>query len=314
MESKRRSFLRNVSLLAGTGLLSKPFSAVADLSKTVNTLSNSNTVTIFQSGNINGCISGNSQDLGGLKEINRLMKGQEVAGLMLDAGCFLGTENSLELISQMNKAGYHAVNIGSTELNDGEEALAALLPFLEFPLVNCNYGFSNSLLSSQVKSYVIIQSGNLKVGITGVGKELPGIHFQNPYQALNRVAEFLKIQKACDLVICLSALDADHKTDHNKALAEKSEYVDFIIGKNDKKVKTGAMTFQNLKKEEVLLSQVGYGGMIMGKTSFSWDPIRKIKNELKHSYLVPGLPLNKNSAQAHRILHEMRTAEMGYLS
>lgn len=314
MESKRRSFLRNVSLLAGTGLLSKPFSAVADLSKKVNTLSSSNTVTIFQSGNINGCISGNSQDLGGLKEINRLMNGQEVAGLMLDAGCFLGAEKSLALISQMNKAGYHAVNIGSTELDNGEEALAALLPFLEFPLVNCNYSFNNALLASKVRSHVIIQSGNLKVGITGVGKELPGIHFQNPYQSLNRVAELLKTKEACDLVICLSALDADHKVYNNSTLAEKSACVDFIIGKNDKKVKTGAMTFHNSKKEEVLFSQVGYDGMIMGKTSFSWDPIRKIKTELKHSYLVPGLPLNKNSAQAHRILHEMRNAEMGYLS
>ncbi|WGQ11284.1 hypothetical protein QG516_06400 [Pedobacter gandavensis] len=314
MESKRRSFLRNVSLLAGTGFLSKPLSAVADLSKTVNTLSNSNTVTIFQSGNINGNISGNSQELGGLKEINRLMKGQEVSGLMVDAGCFLDNENSVELISQMNKAGYHAVNIGAAELKNGEEALAEMLPFLEFPLVNCNYSFNNAVLASKVRSHIIIQSGNLKVGITGVGKELPGVHFQNPYQALNKVAELLKFKAACDLVICLSALDADHKIYNNRALAEKSEGVDFIIGKNDKKVTTGAMTFQNSKKGEVVLSQVGYDGMILGKTSFSWDPIRKIKNELKHSYLVAGLPLNENSAQAHRILHEMRNAEMGYLS
>lgn len=310
MESKRRSFLRNVSILAGTGILSKPFSAVAEMSKKVNTLANSNTVTIFHSGNINGCITGNSQDLGGLKEINRLIKGQEVSGLMLDSGCFLGTEHSLELISQMNKAGYHAVNIGEGDLLKGENALAALLPFMEFPLVNCNYGFNNALLSSKVSTHVIIHSGNLKIGITGLGKELPGIHFQNPHQALNKVAKALKVKEACDLVICLSALDADHKIYNNKTLAEKSEHVDFIIGQNDKKVSTGAMTLRNAKKEEVLLSRVGYEGMIIGKTSFSWDPQRKIKNELKHTYLVPGLPLNKNSAQAHRILDEMKAASL----
>ncbi|WP_316753777.1 hypothetical protein [Pedobacter gandavensis] len=310
MELKRRSFLRNASIIASTAFIGKPLSAIAGVSKTVNSLANGNTVTVFHSGNLNGQINTNPQQLGGLEEINLLIKRQETAGLILDAGSFLGDSDERGMVSMMNSTGYHAVNIGAAELKNGEEALAALLPFMAFPLVNCNYNFSNAALSSKVKAHVIIKSGNLKVGITGLGKEIAGIRFQNPYQALNKTAEYLKVTAGCDLVICLSNLDAEGKKYNNTLLAEKSEYVDMIIGKNGQKVKTGVQISRNSKQAEVVISQVGYDGMIIGKTSFSWDALSKKRNDFQHQFLVAGLPINKNASQAHQILYKMRTAQL----
>lgn len=309
MESKRRSFLRNASIIASTAFIGKPLSAIAGVSKTVNSLANGNTVTVFHSGNLNGQINTNLQQLGGLEEINHLVKRQETAGLMLDAGSFLGDTDGKVMVSMMNRTGYHAVNIGASELKNGEEALADLLPYMSFPLVNCNYTFSNALLSSKVKSHVIIQSGNLKVGITGLGKQIPGVHFKNPYLALNKTAALLKVKEGCDLVICLSNLDAEDKAYNNTSLAEKSEYVDMIIGKNGQKVRGGALIGRNSKKEEVVISQVGYDGLIIGKTSFSWDALSKTRNDFQHKFLVAGLPINNNAKQAQRILYEMRSAQ-----
>lgn len=305
MELKRRSFLRKASIFAGTAFIGKPLSAIAEVNKTLNTFANASTVTVFHSGNLNGCINSSQEDLGGLREISQLIKRQETAGLMLDAGSFLGATDGKEVVSLMNKIGYHAVNIGSAELINGEEELAALLPYVAFPIVNCNYSFNNALLSSKVKSHVIIRSGNLKVGITGLGKEMPGIGFKNPYRALNETAERLKVKEGCDLVICLSNLEPEDQTYNNIDLAGKSEYVDLIIGKNGQKVSKGAMIRRNSIKEEVVISQVGYDGVIIGKTSFSYDPNLKTKYHFQHNFLVAGLPINNNSKQAHRILSKM---------
>ncbi|MBB2148668.1 bifunctional UDP-sugar hydrolase/5'-nucleotidase [Pedobacter gandavensis] len=310
MELKRRSFLRKASIFAGTAFIAKPLSAIAGVNKTLNTFANAQTVTVFHSGNLNGCIESNRQNLGGLRELSQLIKRQETAGLMVDAGSFLGQTDGKEVVSMMNRTGYHAANIGAAELRNGEEALAALLPYMDFPLVNCNYDFNNAQLSSAVKSHVIIRSGNLKVGITGLGKEIAGIGFKNPYQSLNKTAEFLKVKEGCDLVICLSNLDPEDKTYNNNNLAEKSAYVDLIVGKNGQKVSKGVMIRRNSNREEVAISQVGYDGVIVGKTSFSWDVTQGTKNDFQHNFLVAGLPMNNNSKQANLILTKMSKVKL----
>ncbi|MNY40702.1 hypothetical protein D3C86_1754600 [compost metagenome] len=133
---------------------------------------------------------------------------------------------------------------------------------------------------------------------------IEGLRFQDPYVSLNKVSAFLKTEQNCDFVICLSNLDAEDKAYNNVDLARQSAYVDFIIGKNGTKVMKGAMVSRNSKKEEVLLSQVGYDGIILGKTSFKWTALKE-KSGFVHQYLAAGLPLKNNEKQANRILHKM---------
>lgn len=307
MESKRRSFLKNASILAGTALLGNPLSAFAGLNKTINNLTNGNHIIIYHTGNLNGQLSPNQQQLGGLNEINRFIHLQDRSGLVLDAGNFMGNTDVMAVISKMNKTGYHAVNVGKNELGAGQETLSGLLPFMDFPLLNCNYTLSNEVLSAKVKTYVTIYSGNLKIGITGLGGEIKGIPFLDPVSALNRTAEKLKNREGCDLVICLSDLDADDKKYNNIKLAGQSAQVDLIIGKNGSKIMKNAMISRNSKQEEVVLSQVVDQGLILGETSFGFNA-GKEKMEFNHRYLLVGTDLENPAMQAHLVLRDMATA------
>lgn len=308
MEPKRRSFLRNASILAGTAFLGKPMESLAFVDKTINGLTKGNAVTIYSTGNLNGCLNTNSEQLGGLTEINRLIKRQEISGLILDAGNFTGRTFPLETISRMNQTGYHAATFGAAELKQGLDKFALMLPQLDFPLVNCNYKFEHPGLTA-IRPFTIIYSGKLKIGITGVGPEnqLEGLSFEHPLQALNRVAGRLKTVEKCDLIICLSSLKADAPVFNNQELALKSEHVDFIIGSEEKKIAHSVKILKNELKQEVMLSYTGYHGLLLGKTTFGFNNTN-MQHDFKHQYLIVGSPFKGGTLQAWRLLNQLASA------
>lgn len=271
-------------------------------------------MTIFQTNDLNGKIESSNDGYGGIKNIVELIKTQQTAGLTVDAGNFLAAKadkNQKErTIYLMNKIGYHAVTIGANELAKGQEAFAELLPQMNFPLVNCNYTFSNARLSSSVKPYIILKNKNLKIGITGVGASLniPGVEFKNPYQAANKTANYLKNKLSCHFVICLSHLGFETDGYSSKGLAEASEHIDFIAGGHQNKVLHGAMVLRNKSKRDVALSQAGENGMILGKTTFGFDAFNR-KNDFHHKYLIAGLSHREQSTDAHLVLGKLSMAQ-----
>ena len=313
MTQARRSFLRKSSILTSAALFSSHLDALAGITKKINTL-NSERMTIFHTNDLNGKIESNTNSLGGIKNIAELIKMQQVSGLTVDAGNFLaqgGSQNLQErTIYLMNKIGYHAVTPGANELAMGQDAFAKLVLQMDFPLVNCNYTFSHTGLSSSVKPYIILKNKNLKIGITGVGRSLaiPGIDFENPYQAANRIANHLKNNLNCDFVICLSHLGFETDGYSNKGLAEASEQIDFIAGGHNNKVLSGAMILRNKNKHDVALSQTGQHGMILGKTTFGFDAANR-KNDFHHKYLIAGLTVRQQATDAHLVLGKLAAAQ-----
>lgn len=313
MTQARRSFLKKSGILTSAALFSGQLGALAGITKKINSLS-SEGMTIFQTNDLNGKIESGNDGYGGIKNIVELIKTQQTAGLTVDAGNFLAAKadkNQKErTIYLMNKIGYHAVTIGANELAKGEEAFAELLPQMNFPLVNCNYTFSNARLSSSVKPYIILKNKNLKIGITGVGASLniPGVEFKNPYQAANKTANYLKNKLSCDFVICLSHLGFETDGYSSKGLAEESEHIDFIAGGHQNKVLHGAMVLRNKSKRDVALSQAGENGMILGKTTFGFDAFNR-KNDFHHKYLIAGLSHREQSTDAHLVLGKLSMAQ-----
>lgn len=313
MTPARRSFLKKSGILTSAALFSSHLDTLAGITKKINTL-NSEHVIIFQTNDLNGRIEGNRNGFGGIKNIVELIKAQQTSGLNVDAGNFLASgasRNQQErTIYLMNKIGYHAVTIGANELAMGQESFAELLPQMDFPLVNCNYTFSHTGLSSSVKRYIILKNKNLKIGITGVGAALnvPGVAFKNPYQAANNTADHLKNNLNCDFVICLSHLGFETDRYSNKGLAEASENIDFIAGGHDNKVLRGAMVLRNKSKCDVALSQAGEHGMILGKTTFGFDAFNR-KNDFHHKYLIAGLSHREQSTEAHLVLGKLSAAQ-----
>lgn len=308
MKIARRSFLKKSSLLTSAAFVGSHFDTVASITHKINTL-NSDRMTIYQTNDMNGCIECSNNGYGGIKNVAKLIKTQDTAGITIDAGNFLApsaTKNQQEnIIYLMNKIGYHAATVGANELATGQESLASLLPQMHFPLVNCNYTFSHATLAANVKPYIILKNKKLKIGITGVGTSLnvPGVEFKDPYKAANKMASYLKNKMDCDFVICLSHLGFDTDIYSSKGLAETSEHIDFIAGGHNNTVLRGALVLRNKNKCDVTLSQAGEHGMILGKTTFGFDTFN-CKNDFQHKYLIAGLN-HKEQYNAHLVIGKL---------
>lgn len=314
MSSPRRSFLKSSGIFAGVTVLGRPLQALADVSKKINTIDAGKCINIFQTNDLNSRIKSNLDGFGGLEKVQALIAGEDVSGLIIDAGNFLGQQQSREkpekTVGLMNKIGYHAVTIGINELSMGQSCFSELIPQMNFSLVNCNYRFSHSVLSSAIKPYIIIKTKGLKVGVTGVGPQLgiEGVLFENPYAAANKTAEYLKQELDCDLVICLSQLGLDKDKFNSKELAEVSVHIDFIASGSSNKVLQGAMILKNKDRHDVVLSQAGENGMIIGKTRFGFNE-NKQRIDFHHKYLISGLAHKDQFAQAHMVLRSLSAAQ-----
>lgn len=190
----------------------------------------------------------------------------------------------------MNKMGYTATNLGINELQMGQEQLASILPAMDFELVNCNYKFSNTTLSSRIKPYITFNVGKIKIGITGVGNyiSVPGIQVNEPVKAVNDTARKLKKDLQCDLVICLTQFSQNRENDNDKKFAEASKYIDLIIGGETGKVAKNARSLKNAKKYDVLISQAGSEGKTVGELTYEFNQFNTITS-LTHKYSISGM-------------------------
>ncbi len=305
MNNNRRKFLQNSSLLVTGYLLAKPFKTVAGTptGNFLNTGIQSNAVSIMHTNDLNGRLSpfnyGQLTNIGGLYNIHSAVNNKNGSRILVDAGNFLDGasqfSDQVNMISLMNKANYTAVTIGDTELSKGEEHLASLIGHMNFNIVNCNYNFSNPVLKAKILPYHIVRYGNYKIGITGVGPVLSNkgyakdIQCSHPYERANEVAKYLKGQLNCDLVVCLSHLGYEHKNGlpDNKKFAAASENIDIIIGGHDKAIAHPQLIAKNNEKKQVVVSNGGYGGSVMGTVTFGFDKDNTLQTFNSKNY-IPG--------------------------
>ncbi len=250
---------------------------------------------------------GRNQGLGGVAAraalIEQVRKEAEQV-LLLDAGdIFQGTpyfnlykgEPEMKAMAAM---GYDAATMGNHDFDAGLENFATQLRHGRFPILLCNYGFANTPMEGNSQPYQIFKKGKLKVGITGVGIELKGLVpeslygntvYLDPVQHLNETAYQLKKREGCDMVICLSHLG--YKYTENKVsdliLAKETEHVDLIIGGHTHSFLDEPTLVKNKIGSDVLVNQVGFAGIILGRLDFEFSKQKK-KNLLKSHTVVVG--------------------------
>ena len=140
------------------------------------------------------------------------------------------------------------------------------------------------------KPYKIFQKGDIRIGVLGVGIKLEGMvpakQFKNtqyldPVENANRIASILKNDENCDLVICLSHLG--YKYDNGRVsdldLAKSSKDIDLILGGHTHTFLDQPDIVFNQKGEEVLIAQVGWAGMVLGRIDFYFE--RNFKNRCR---------------------------------
>lgn len=234
---------------------------------------------------------GEHKGKGGMAQRAALIKkirAEEENILLLDAGDifqgtpyfnFFGGEVEYKLMSQM---GYDCATLGNHDFDNGLEGLNKMLPHAEFPFINANYDFSQTILKDKFKPYKTFQKGKIKIGVFGVGVELDGLVsnklsgetiWTNPIEKAQELAKKLKEEEKCHLVICLSHLGFEYKTDKisDRVLARNVDNLDFIIGGHTHTFLEKPVIEKSPNGKEVLINQVGWAGINLGRVEFFFD-------------------------------------------
>lgn len=299
---KRKSFIQK-SLTAGVllGAGSFPLEAFAKGdAKRVTILHTNDQHSRIEAFPMDG---GKYQGLGGFAQratlINQIRK-QEKNVLLLDSGDvwqgtpyfnMYGGELEFKLMSQMK---YDACTLGNHDFDAGLEGFVKQLPHATFPFLNSNYSFTDTIMDGKILTHKIFSLDGVKVGVFGVGIELNGlvpkdlyggVRYNAPIDEANKMAKHLKHEQGCDLVICLSHLG--YKYEDKKVsdvdLARASSHIDLILGGHTHTFFDKPEELRNADGAKVLVNQVGWAGICLGRLDFFLEPKKK-------GILVPDLP------------------------
>lgn len=291
----RRSFLTQLgktAIVAGATTMLPKF---VNAKEAINEDAKLHKLTILHTNDVHSRIEpfpidgGKNQGRGGIAKRAALIKkirAEEKNVLLLDAGdMFQGTPyfnyfgGELE-IKLMSKMGYDAGTIGNHDFDGGIDGLHKHFNAqANFPLINCNYDFSETIMENDTKPYQIFQKGLLKIGILGVGIGLDGLvpaamfkqtKYLNPVEQANKYAQILKQDEGCDYVICLSHLGYTPKGNSEDKmcdllLAKETKHIDLIIGGHTHTFLETPTIVPNKANQEVLITQVGWAGMVLGR-------------------------------------------------
>jgi 5'-nucleotidase len=286
---KRRSFVQNGILLTGATLIAPSLIAQTSNEKKRKVKQ----LTILHTNDTHSTIepfpANHSKFPGKGGVVNRFnliqkIRSEEENVLLLDAGdIFQGTPyfnmfgGVLEM-KAMTKMGYDAATMGNHDFDGGMDGFLKAKEYADFPFLCSNYDFSATILKYQTQDSLIKEIGGLKVGIFGIGVELKGLVpddkfgetvYLDPISTANRVAQELK-KKGCDLIICLSHLGYQYESDKisDLKLAAATKNIHLIIGGHTHTFLDKPTEVKNSEGQIVLVNQVGWGGIHLGRIDF----------------------------------------------
>ncbi|MBS3992276.1 MAG: metallophosphatase [Bacteroidetes bacterium] len=210
--------------------------------------------------------------------------------ILLDAGdMFQGTPyfnyfgGELEF-KLMNMMQYNAATIGNHEFDNGIDDLYKQILNAKFELLSANYDFTNTILNTHVKPYKVFIVDGVKIGVFGLGIKLEGLVnkkmfketvYIDPIEIAQDMSRILKEQEKCDLIICLSHLGYYYKATPDVVsdliIAEKTANIDLIIGGHTHTFLPKPTVAKNKDGKNVLVNQVGWTGVNMGRIDFYLD-------------------------------------------
>lgn len=288
---ERRKFIQNTVLVSG-GVLLAP-SLIAQTSSEVKA---KNKLTILHTNDTHSNIDPFPENharypgKGGVArryEIIQKIRSEEENVLLLDAGdIFQGTPyfnkfGGILEMKLMTKLGYDVATMGNHDFDGGMDGFVKAQEFADFPFVCSNYEFGNTPIDGHTEDFKIIKKGGVKIGIFGVGVELKGLVpddkygetvYLDPIEVANDRAAKLK-KKGCDLIICLSHLGYEYGSDKisDRVLAKKTRGIHLIIGGHTHTFLEKPTEELNTNGETVLVNQVGWAGVQLGRIDFEFD-------------------------------------------
>ena len=198
--------------------------------------------------------------------------------LLLHAGDYgQGTSYFTEMggnieIDVMNAFRFDASCLGNHELDHGIDELARRLKNLKNDVVCANYDFSGTVLEDLVQPYTIVRKAGKKIGIIGLLTDVSSVvdseiakllQYQDPAKVVNKYAEYLREEKGCDMVICLSHLGYTE----DKELAASTVNVDLIVGGHSHTLLHKKQIVKNPEGDDVVVVQNWKWGLNLGHLS-----------------------------------------------
>ena len=297
----RRRFIKQVG--AGATLLSlAPLELLAAREEVIK-------ISILHTNDIHSRIecftSGRNKGAGGMLQLASVIKQiryEEENILLLDAGdIFQGTpyfnyyggELEFKLMSEM---GFDASTLGNHDFDNGIDGLIKQLPHAKFPFLSANYDVSNTALNGHTFPYKIFNKNGIKIGVFGLGIELAGLVdpklykdtlYIDPIRVANKQSSLLKNELNCDLVICLSHLGYSYKSKKvsDSILAQETSNIDLIIGGHTHTFLKNPKLLENKEGKEVLINQVGFGAIKLGKIDFYFEKSTR-KKKYESAYIL----------------------------
>lgn len=232
-----------------------------------------------------------NQGKGGVARRAALIKqirAKEAHVLLLDAGdIFQGTpyfnywggELEIKLMSLM---GYDASIMGNHDFDNGVDGFVKQLKHAKFPILNANYDFTDTAMEGKNQDYKIFKKGKIKVGVFGLGIELTGLvnktqygntQYLDPLIKAREMENILKFDEKCNLIICLSHLGYEYKSDKvsDVVIAKNTQHIDLIIGAHTHTFLPAPVSILNALGNETLINQVGFAGINLGRIDFIFD-------------------------------------------
>ena len=297
----RRKFLLQTGMAATAILAARPFSSIASANRQFfPSLEGTNNLTILHTNDIFNSLGPVDSGLGGFyrtAEMIRAIKEKNQHLVLLDAGnTFSGKTRHLdahdETLALMNSLGYDAMLPGDRDLGAGPAYLNEKISRYDLPVVASNLSIHDSGLNASIRSYKIIKKGTLRIGIIGAASNKNWMNtktgYANPVKEMNRIANMLKKEKNCDLVICLSQLGfTNRKAIDDIGLARQSRDIDIIIGGYSRTFMQQPRIVLNKNRHEVIINHAAYSGIVLGNLEIGFDD-QKRKNRVSFNNILVG--------------------------
>ena len=151
-------------------------------------------------------------------------------------------------VKMMNLMGYDAMTIGNHEFDFGLENMARLFRMANFPVVCSNYDVTGTVLEGLVQA-----------------DKCEGVVYNDPIEAAQKMADLLKNEEGCDVVICLSHLGYQLKNAPcDEELAQKTNHIDAILGGHTHTFMKEPAVYLNKDGQNVSVMHAGKNGIYVG--------------------------------------------------
>lgn len=225
--------------------------------------------------------------------------------LLLDAGdIFQGTpyfnmfggELELKLMTSLR---YDAATMGNHDFDAGLDGFEKQLIHADFPFIISNYDFKDTVLNGRTSTNRVFEMDDIRLGIYGLGIELEGLvpqslygqtQYRDPIGAAKNYELFLKRELGCDYVICLSHLGYRYRDQQvsDVVLASETYHTDLIIGGHTHTFMREPHIELNKAGNPVLINQVGFAGILLGKIDLYFEKSRKRRKYLSGDNMLVG--------------------------